>query len=175
MERFEADLHHFLERAYDRRAGVAATRVQQRVLETLDHEKRRLIPLVAGVLIGVGLTPFVGTPGVVVGLVLLYVGAFASGVWTMRRAERIEAELDPRIDAQRAAEEAWRTRPPLGAEECAQLTRIMNLAVSAGSLPAIRAMLLGELREARTTRSLRGWRFLDDLTELLEADAAALA
>lgn len=175
MERFEPELRAFVARAYDRRAGVAASRARQRVLETLDGEKRRLVPLVAGVLIGVGLTPLVGTPSVVVGLVLLYVGAFVSGITTMRRAEQIEAEAEPRAEVERAVEEAWRSRPELGPDERAQLIRIMNLAASAGSLPSIQSMLLAELREAGSSRAMADWRFIRDLEELVEADAAALA
>jgi len=175
MERFEADLHAFLLRAYERRARAAASRVQQRVLETLDYEKRRLVPLVAGVLIGVGLTPFLGTPSVLIGLALLYVGAFLSGIRTMRRAEHIEQSFDPRVEAAESAAEAWRTHPRLGPDERAQLVRIMNLAGSAGSLPTVGAMLLGELREAQDSGALKGWRFLADLAELIEADASALA
>jgi prepilin signal peptidase PulO-like enzyme (type II secretory pathway) len=171
---FEQDLRRWVDRVYERRSGMLARRRERRVMQILDAERRWLIPLSVGVLLGVALMPVLGAPGVLGSLALLYVGAVASGYRTMRRAERVERALDLEADARVGAERAWATCPPLGDDEHARLVRIMNLAGSA-TFPGAQAMLLGELKDAASSRPLAGWQFLGDLQELLRSDCAALA
>src|SRR5687768_5489818 len=105
-------------------------------MQILESEKRRLIPLVGGVLIGVAISPIVGTPGILASLALLYVGAMLSGLATMRRAEDVERSVDPAREAVILAERAWTARPEIGADERARLIRIMNLARTSATLPS---------------------------------------
>jgi hypothetical protein len=171
---FEQELRRWVERVYERRAEMLSRRRETRVMRILEAERRWLIPLSVGVVLGVALMPVLGAAGVLGSLAFLYVGAIASGLRTMRRAERAERAVDPDAEARAGVERAWRTRPPIGDDERARLVRIMNLASSAGR-PGARAMLLGELQEAADDRRLAGWPFLPDLQELLGSDSSALA
>ena len=171
---FEAELREWIARVYERRAGAQRRWLEVQVMALLDAERRWLVPLLAGVVLGVAALPLVGPYGIWAALGLLYVGALASGVATMRRSERLEAARGRPEDPRKVADEAWSARPPLGVEERARLVRIMNLARS-GARPGVRPLLLGELGEARADGTLGAWPFLADLDELLREDAAALA
>jgi hypothetical protein len=132
-----------------------------------------LVPLTVGVVFGVGAVPVLGLGGVLGSLVLLYVGALVSGYVTMLRAERLEASIDPRAEAQSAAANAWEQRPRLGPDERAQLVRIMNLSASPLSRASLKPLLLEEVRAALAQQPLGSWRFIRDFHELL-ADSAPL-
>lgn len=159
---------------YERRAGIARGRLQERVLQILEQEKRWLVPMVVVLLAGIALIPVFGLPGLLVSLAILYVGSLGTGIRTMRHAEKVERSFDPRKDAIESAMRAWQSRPSLGIDERAHLVRMMNLS-SAAYRPAVRPMLIGELRDIRTMPTLASWTFLADLDDLLRVDAAALA
>jgi hypothetical protein len=171
---FEKDLRAWLLAIYERRAGLARMRLEQRILKVLDSERRWLVPLTAGLVVGVGAVPVLGLPAVLGSLILLYVGAIVSGYVTMRRAERIERSVDPRAEALAAAASAWDHRPPFGPDERALLVRIMNL-----STPPVvhrasaRPLLLDELRGALSHPPLDTWPCLADLNELLLSETPA--
>jgi hypothetical protein len=168
---FERDLRAWLVAFYERRAGLARTRLEQRILKVLDSERRWLIPLTIGVLFGVSAVPVLGLTGVLISLAVLYVGATVSGYITMRRAERLEASLEPRAEARSAAAQAWEQRPPFGPSERALLVRIMNLSAAPTSRQAvIRPMLLDEVHAALTHQPLAGWRGLTDFSDFLRAE-----
>jgi hypothetical protein len=167
---FERELRTWLIATYEQRAGLARKRLERRILKVLDSERRWLVPLTVGVVFGVGAVPVLGLGGVLGSLVLLYVGAMVSGYVTMLRAERLEASIDPRAEAQAAAASAWEHRPRLGPEERAQLVRIMNLSASHASRPSLKPLLLEEVRAALAQQPLGSWRFLEDFDDLLRAD-----
>ncbi len=171
---FERDLRAWMARVYERRARLNGRRLEQRILQVLESERRWLVPLTIGVLIGASASPVVGAPALLGSLVLLYVGALYSGYHTMRRTERMEQSLRGGIEAGVATEGAWQARPALGADERARLIRLMNLSRSAAA-PSVRPALLAELSEALSQESLAGWPFLWELQDLLQADPAALA
>lgn len=174
LSSFELDLKGWIVRVYERRAGVVRRSLETQVMRIMDGERRWLIPLTAGVVLGVAALPLVGPIGVFGTLALLYVGAFASGFATMRRAERVERSATPRTDPAAAASLAWETRPEMGVDERNRLVRIMNLARSAHH-PAVRPVLLGEVGEALAQEPLASWPFMRDLSDLLRTDAAALS
>ncbi len=171
---FEADLQTWVLRVYEQRAQLAKRGVETKVLRILESEKRWLVPLMFGVVVGVALVPVFGAGSLIGSLGLLYVGAFLSGYRTMRRAERVERRGKRRRDPSKAAQAAWEARPSLGPEEQVRLVRIMNLA-RAATAPSVRPVLLNELSEALAEPPLASWAFLYDLRDLLRADAAALA
>lgn len=171
---FEADLRRWMVRVYERRARLVRRSLEQQVMRILDAERRWLVPLTAGVVLGVAALPVIGPLGIWGTLALLYVGAFLSGVATMRRAERVERTVAPSADPARAAAVAWAARPPMGVDEQNRLVRIMNLARSA-AYPSVRPVLLGEVGEALAEEPLASWSFMRDLDDLLRTDAAALA
>lgn len=171
---FEIDLHAWIVRVYERRSRLVRRSLEQRILRLLDAERRWLVPLMVGVLAGVAAMPVLGAGGILAALAVLYVGAFVSGVATMRRAERVEAEVGSATDPRAAASWAWENRPALGVDERNQLTRIMNLARSAAH-PGVRPVLLDEVGYALSREPLGSWAFMRDLGDLLRADASALA
>ena len=171
---FEDDLRVWVLRVYEQRAGLRRRRADERVMRILDAERRWLVPLTLGVLIGVAAMPVLGLPGVIGTLALLYMGAIASGVRTMRRAERAERERPSPQEVAAAAVRAWQSRPLIDVDGRAHLVRIMNLARAATTHSA-RAALLNEVQEARQAGPLAGWHFMHDLEALLRADASALA
>lgn len=173
---FERDLRAWMRRVYEIRTSMVRRRVDERLGRVLEGERRWLIPLTAGVWLGVAVMPALGIAGVVGTLVLLYVGAITSGYVTMRKAEQVESERprDPRAESEALTAWAWTARPPLGQDERVHLVRIMNLA-RASHHPGVRPALLDEVREARGVGNLSTWAFMDDLDELLRQDAGALA
>jgi hypothetical protein len=171
---FDDDLRAWIDRVYARRSELVAQRVEARVARILDAEKRWLVPLTVGVVVGATLAPVVGTWAILATLAALYLGSFASGYVTMRRAERVERSVDPVAEARRAADDAWESRPPLGADDRARLIRLMNLSRSA-ALPTARSLLVGEAAETAAQEPFASWRLLRDLQEVLRADPAALA
>src|SRR5215207_8579987 len=118
---FERDLRSWVSAIYDQRARLARRRLEQRILQVLDSERRWLVPLTIGVLFGVGAVPVLGMTGVLGSLAVLYVGAIVSGYATMLRAERLERSADPRVEAAATAANAWEQRPSFGPDERAQL------------------------------------------------------
>jgi hypothetical protein len=169
---FEAELRAWVDQVYRRRGQLARRRVEARVFELLERERRWLTLLTIVVMLGIYGTPFIGAASVAGGLAALYIGSIASGLIAVRYASRVERSVDP-SEPVRAAAEAWETRPALDPARRARLLRLMNL-FRVAHLPGARELLVAELGELSADPDLAGWRLIRDLKELILAERSAL-
>jgi hypothetical protein len=161
---FEDDLERWLSVVYER-VTLLERRKRQLAAERVVERQNRVYLVLIGVLAAsIMLLPLLGAPGVVTGLVVLYVGALLSSLWTalrLRRYERGGSSVAAHLRQARAQ------RPTLAMDERARLIRIMNLS-ALRQTRGVRAALSAELAEARQLPALRDWPALGDAEALLE-------
>lgn len=166
------ELEQCARRVYELRDDLAQQRERRRLDRIFDHDRRVVVGLTGQLLASIALIPWLGVGIVLAGLAVLYVGAFASTAWTMKRlhaaraAERFES-----ID--QAVRRAIATCPPLDAGATALLIRLANL-VAIPPTPRSVAMLQVTVREAAARPELRGWPFLDDVAALVNGPESRL-
>lgn len=170
-ESFERDLRRWVHRFYLQRERAAAEHARIATERLFDRERHLLTGLSAQLLVTIALLPWWGFWGVVVGLVVLYLGTLVSGAWALRKEGRLIARRPPEA-LKREAEQAMDSCPRLDADARALLTRVMNLA-EIRPTPRSLELLRRELGDARQIPALVGWRFLRELATFVESPEAA--
>jgi hypothetical protein len=167
---FDRDLRSWVHRVYLQREQLLAERSRTAIEGLFDRERRLLTWLAAQLMVSIALLPWWGAWGVLGGLVVLYVGTFVSGAWTLRREARLTTTRS-RSMVEQEAERAFAARPALDADARALLIRLMNLADLRPTQRSLH-LLRQELRESLTVPTLVGWRFLHDLVDVVDGPEA---
>jgi hypothetical protein len=169
---FLADLERCARRIYELHEELRERRSRRALDLLFDQDRRVVIALTGQLLASIALIPWLGPWILIAGLVVLYVGAFASAAWTVSRMPHTRT-TERRDRIEQAVRQATRTCPGLDAGARALLIRLANLAAIPPTTTSL-SLLRATLRDAMARPELRSWPFLGDVAALVDGQNGRL-